>query len=324
MARIRRLLTFASQCGPRSRPPARCFRLLAIPNGCGFCCGSTPERLACQSWPKDEGEKITTVSAPLKTLFAVGLVKRRHEAKHVFYALADEHFLPMPSNAIDHAAESRTAVSADPGHEKDVSARRRALRRPIPNHAHQHGPGSCHPAIRHARTPDGCTSDHRCGRPEASDAHGLGCGHEVVPHSSHTDYRVSGRLHHPHGDHSDDHRPLTSACSRRAFQSAPAAWRATSCPADNARAECVRPACRAAITVAPARTAVAAGTARCRRSQATRLTCSQSFEQQNAASQHISRPLEAGDKRAIEMAGRVDRPSIHVYANKAAAATMRR
>ena len=132
MARIRRLLTFASQCGHRSRPPPKCFRLLAIPNGRGFCCGSTPERLACQSWPKDEGEKITTVSAPLKTLFAVGLVKRRHEAKHVFYALADEHLLPMPRNAIDQAAESRTAVSADPGHEKDVSARRPAPRRPIP------------------------------------------------------------------------------------------------------------------------------------------------------------------------------------------------
>ena len=62
-----------------------------------------------------EGEKITTVSARLKTLYAVRLVKRRREARHVFYALADEHVLPLVRNAIDHAAEGRTAVSADPG-----------------------------------------------------------------------------------------------------------------------------------------------------------------------------------------------------------------
>jgi ArsR family transcriptional regulator len=70
---------------------------------------------------EDEGEKITTVSARLKTLFAVRLVKRRREAKHVFYALADEHLLPMIRNAIDHAAEGRTAVSADPRQGKDIT-----------------------------------------------------------------------------------------------------------------------------------------------------------------------------------------------------------
>jgi DNA-binding transcriptional ArsR family regulator len=34
-----------------------------------------------------EGEKITTVSARLKTLAGVGLVRRRCEAKHVFFTL---------------------------------------------------------------------------------------------------------------------------------------------------------------------------------------------------------------------------------------------
>jgi ArsR family transcriptional regulator len=67
----------------------------------------------------DEGEKITTVSARLKALSVVRLVRRRREAKHVFYALADEHVLPLIRNAIDHAAESRTGVSTDPGHRKD-------------------------------------------------------------------------------------------------------------------------------------------------------------------------------------------------------------
>jgi len=33
--------------------------------------------------------------------------------------LADEHVLPLVRNAIDHAAESRAAVSADLGHGKD-------------------------------------------------------------------------------------------------------------------------------------------------------------------------------------------------------------
>jgi ArsR family transcriptional regulator len=71
------------------------------------------EREACVSeLAEDEGEKITTVSARLKSLFLVRLVRRRREAKHVFYALADEHVLTLVRNAIDHAAESRAAMSA--------------------------------------------------------------------------------------------------------------------------------------------------------------------------------------------------------------------
>jgi ArsR family transcriptional regulator, lead/cadmium/zinc/bismuth-responsive transcriptional repressor len=49
-------------------------------------------REACVSeLAEGEGEKITTLSARLKTLFSVRLVKRCHEANHVFDALADEH-----------------------------------------------------------------------------------------------------------------------------------------------------------------------------------------------------------------------------------------
>ena len=33
-------------------------------------------------------------------------------------------------------------------------------------------------------------------------------GQEVVPHADHTDYLVAGHLHHPHGDHCDDHGPV--------------------------------------------------------------------------------------------------------------------
>ena len=35
--------------------------------------------------------------------------------------------------------------------------------------------------------------------------HGPDCGHEAVQHGDHTDYLVDGHLHHPHGDHCDDH-----------------------------------------------------------------------------------------------------------------------
>jgi hypothetical protein len=29
-----------------------------------------------------------------------------------------------------------------------------------------------------------------------------------VPHGDHVDYLVKGHLHHPHGDHCDDHGPV--------------------------------------------------------------------------------------------------------------------
>lgn len=35
------------------------------------------------------------------------------------------------------------------------------------------------------------------------------CGHEQVPHGNHMDYLCEGRLHHPHGDHCDDHGSIT-------------------------------------------------------------------------------------------------------------------
>jgi ArsR family transcriptional regulator, lead/cadmium/zinc/bismuth-responsive transcriptional repressor len=52
-----------------------------------------------------ENEKLSTISARLKTLHAVRLVKRRRAAKHIFYALTDFHVLQLMQSAIDHAAE---------------------------------------------------------------------------------------------------------------------------------------------------------------------------------------------------------------------------
>lgn len=101
------------------------------------------------------------------------------------------------------------------------------------HHDHVHGQGCGHTAIQHGehvdylhdghlhhahdghydehsldvneQNPDACNSAHCCG----GHVHGEGCGHEAIPHGDHIDYIVDGRLHHQHGDHCDDHGPVT-------------------------------------------------------------------------------------------------------------------
>jgi DNA-binding transcriptional ArsR family regulator len=58
-----------------------------------------------------ENEKLSTISARLKTLHAVRLVKRRRAAKHIFYALSDLHVLHLMQSAIEHAAERQRGQS---------------------------------------------------------------------------------------------------------------------------------------------------------------------------------------------------------------------
>lgn len=65
---------------------------------------------ACVSELAEAG-KVTTVSARLQTLHAVRLVRRRRDARHVYYALADAHVLELVANAMDHAGEGRTAAA---------------------------------------------------------------------------------------------------------------------------------------------------------------------------------------------------------------------
>jgi ArsR family transcriptional regulator, lead/cadmium/zinc/bismuth-responsive transcriptional repressor len=99
---------------------AEIFRALGDPERLRLLLRLAESEACVSELAEHEGEKITTVSARLKTLSIVRLVRRRREAKHVFYALADEHVLTLVRNAIDHAAESRTAVSAVFGHGKDT------------------------------------------------------------------------------------------------------------------------------------------------------------------------------------------------------------
>ncbi len=106
------------------------------------------------------------------------------------------------------------------------------------NHSHQHGPNCGHKAIAHdghtdylhdghlhhmhgghvdehtiavtSQNPSSCTPDHSCKGHDQAHVHGAGCGHEAVPHGDHVDYIVGGHLHHQHGDHCDNHGPITA------------------------------------------------------------------------------------------------------------------
>src|SRR5262245_3033275 len=51
------------------------------------------------------GEKFSTVSQRLRVLRGEGLVVRRREGTHLFYALADQHVGNLIANALDHAVE---------------------------------------------------------------------------------------------------------------------------------------------------------------------------------------------------------------------------
>jgi hypothetical protein len=104
---------------------------------------------------------------------------------------------------------------------------------------HQHGQGCGHTAINHAghvdyledghlhhmtggrqtvehslavdsTNPDRCTPGHQCDHHGPDHTHGPGCGHQAVPHGNHTDYLAGDHLHHPHGDHCDDHGPVAT------------------------------------------------------------------------------------------------------------------
>lgn len=51
------------------------------------------------------GERVSTVSHRLRLLRAEGLVKRRREGRHIYYALTDRHVVELIENALVHAAE---------------------------------------------------------------------------------------------------------------------------------------------------------------------------------------------------------------------------
>ncbi len=60
-----------------------------------------------------------------------------------------------------------------------------------------------------SENPNSCTPTHNCSSHDSNHVHGDNCGHEKVPHGDHFDFLVNGHLHHPHGNHCDDHGKIT-------------------------------------------------------------------------------------------------------------------
>lgn len=81
------------------------FRALGEPSRLRLLTRLTTGEICVSELAKLEEEKLTTISARLKTLHGAGLVKRRREAKHIYYALSDTHVLGLVRNALEHASE---------------------------------------------------------------------------------------------------------------------------------------------------------------------------------------------------------------------------
>lgn len=61
-----------------------------------------------------EQQRLGTVSARLQQLHGARLVTRRREARHVLYALADEHVRALIENIVSHAGEATPAPHHHP------------------------------------------------------------------------------------------------------------------------------------------------------------------------------------------------------------------
>lgn len=86
------LQTAAAMCQAMS-DPAR-LRLLLLLATREMCVSELVEH---------EQAKLSSISARLQTLFNAGLVSRRRDAKHIFYALADDHVRTLLANILSHA-----------------------------------------------------------------------------------------------------------------------------------------------------------------------------------------------------------------------------
>lgn len=51
------------------------------------------------------GEKFSTISQRLRLLRGEGLIVRRRDGTHLYYALADQHVIDLIQNALAHATE---------------------------------------------------------------------------------------------------------------------------------------------------------------------------------------------------------------------------
>lgn len=97
----------------RAKPPAgtelesasAMFRALGDPSRLRLLARLADGEICVSELAELESDKLSTISARLKALHAVRLVKRRREAKHIYYALSDTHVLHLVRSAIEHATE---------------------------------------------------------------------------------------------------------------------------------------------------------------------------------------------------------------------------
>jgi len=54
------------------------------------------------------GERISTISEPLRRLRDAGLVGSRHDGKHQFYSVANRHTTELVLNSFSHTVEEET------------------------------------------------------------------------------------------------------------------------------------------------------------------------------------------------------------------------
>ena len=59
-------------------------------------------------------EKFSTVSQRLRILRSEGLIVRRRDGNHLYYALADRHVADLIDNALAHATELEAAPAQVP------------------------------------------------------------------------------------------------------------------------------------------------------------------------------------------------------------------
>ena len=183
------------------------------------------------------GEKFSTISQRLRVLRQEGLVSRRREGTQLFYSLADRHVADLLQNALAHASE----LDAPPGSQRaNGPIHGEQTMTQHANHSHQHGPNCGHTAIKHdghvdylhdghlhhvkarrlgrracpgsraPRTPPPASRSTMAASPRRTTSRSC-LRPPAVPHGDHVDYLVEGHLHHPHGDHCDDHGPVQMA-----------------------------------------------------------------------------------------------------------------
>jgi ArsR family transcriptional regulator len=83
------------------------FRALGEPSRLRLLIRLTTGEVCVSELAELDGEKLTTISARLKTLYEAGLVRRRREAKHIYYALSNARVLRLVRTAMEGMPDYR-------------------------------------------------------------------------------------------------------------------------------------------------------------------------------------------------------------------------